>query len=104
MFTNSGVPRAYNAIPAQSGNIELTIEDIAIDLVHLGSSSYAIIQIQDNSIRYWLNGATPTVSEGFIANNGDKITIELAELKAGVKFISAALASPAKVVVQFYNN
>lgn len=103
MFKNSAIPKPYSVTDSESGNIVLPITDAAVELPFLKGSAYAIIQIQDNNVRYWLNGATPTAAVGFIANVGDKITLELGELKQSIKFCNATGGSNAKIAVQYYN-
>jgi len=99
MFKNSGIPISGSL----GGNTEYTITNSVVNLTRLITANYAIIQVQDKNVRYFLNGASPTLTRGFIANVGDKITIELSELKAGVKFINGTgEEDTSKVVVQFY--
>lgn len=72
----------------------LSVSTTAVRLASIPSgANYALITVEGDSVRYWLDGTAPTVSEGMKRVDGD--TIDLAsELDiSGFKVISAGTST-----------
>lgn len=58
----------------------LTVSNVAVGLtVPSGSPNRAVVTVESNSIRFWVDGSTPTSANGHLAEAGDVITLEGAE-------------------------
>ena len=65
-----------NLIDAQTKE-SLTVSTVAKTLTSgtYGSNNRAFIQCQDANVRYWLDGSTPTTSEGHILYKGEALEL-----------------------------
>ena len=58
----------------------------------------AVITVEDNSVRYWVNGAAPTAALGHLAYVGAVITLKDDEI---VNFLAIGVSGTAKLQVSY---
>lgn len=56
--------------------IDNTVGGISLTPAKYGTNTKAFITVENASIRYWINGSAPTVSEGHLLNAGDALELD----------------------------
>lgn len=49
-----------------------TLVDIGVSQLNIVQADYLLIRVEDENVRYWLDGSTPTATEGFQLQAGEE--------------------------------
>jgi hypothetical protein len=103
--------QTFGRIPAEYD--QQVVTDAATYKLEQTKFNYALVQFQETAVgdytepsrigRYRVDGVAPTLSQGFIAGDGDTRIFTNGEIKAGVQLLSAEAGKSFTVVVEYYN-
>lgn len=80
----------------------LTVSNVAVGLTVPAVTpkpTWAFVTVESNSIRFWVDGSTPTTTEGHLAEAGDTIRLEgVDEIR---KFLAIRVSADAVIQATF---